>query len=157
MHIELRENIPWNYKGYVFCNYIKQANDIKRIITNDLNNENIKIEIKHGCSEYYDEFEVYKNSKDDVTNKVYKKEWTEIEEKFDKDNFILENDKERVFDQTLNLFSLPDFLIIKNWLIYAKIVGDSSYEEIFKSEIEIDHLSKFEIQKINKRKKYLLN
>ena len=155
--VELRENIPGNYKGYVFCNSIKQANDIKRIITNDLNNENIKIEIKHGCSEYYDEFEVYKNSKDDVTNKVYKKEWTEIEEKFDKDNFILENDKERVFDQTLNLFSLPDFLIIKNWLIYAKIVGDSSYEEIFKSEIEIDHLSKFEIQKINKRKKYLLN
>ena len=155
--VELRENIPGNYKGYVFCNSIKQANDIKRIITNDLNNENIKIEIKHGCSEYYDEFEVYKNSKDDVTNKVYKKEWTEIEEKFDKDNFILENDKERVFDQTLNLFSLPDFLIIKNWLIYAKIVGDNSYKEIFKSEIEIDHLSKFEIQKINKRKKYLLN
>ena len=158
--VELRENIAGNYKGYVFCSSIKQAEDIKKIIANDLKGENIKIdkiEIKHGCSEYYEEFKVYENSEDDVTNEVYKEEWIEIEKKFDKDNFILENNKERVFDKTLNLFNLPDFLIIKNWLTYAKILGDDSYKEIFKSEIEINHLSQFEIQKISKRKKYLLN
>ena len=158
--VELRNNVAGNYKGYIFCSSISEAEDIKKIITNDLNSTNIKIEkieIKHGCTEYYEKFENYKNIKKDVTNEIYKTEWTKMEKKFDEENFILQNNKERVFDETINLFNLPNFLIIKNWFIYAKIIGDTSYKDICRLEPETNHLSQFEIQKINMRKKYLLN
>ena len=154
--VELRDNIAGNYKGYVFCNSISDAENIKRIVTNDLKSSNINIEnveIKHGCSEYYDEFKIYKNIKENVMDKIYKKEWAEIERKFDEENYILENNKEKVFDETINLFCLPDLLIMKNWLIYAKIIGDESYKDIYKVEVNTNHLSQLEVQKISMRKK----
>ncbi len=53
--VELRDKVIGNYKGYIFCNSIIEAENIKKIISKDLNeNLNInKIEIKHGCTEYY--------------------------------------------------------------------------------------------------------
>ncbi|MDC3120496.1 hypothetical protein OA430_05860, partial [Candidatus Pelagibacter sp.] len=85
--VELRDNIAGNYKGYVFCNSISEAENIKRIITNDLKSSNIKIknvEIKHGCSEYYDEFKIYKNTKENVVDKIYKNEWKKLRENLTK-------------------------------------------------------------------------
>ena len=72
-------------------------------------------------------------------------------------NLTLENNIERVFNNTLKLFNLPDFLIIRNWLIYAKVLGDNSYEKIINFNLDINKLSGLEIQKINTRKKYLTN
>ena len=158
--VELRDGIEGNYKGYIFTSSVNEAENIKKIINEDLRNCEIsinKIEIKHGCTEYYNEFELYKNISEDVVNKIYDKEWNNIEKEFDKKNLILEKNKERVFKKTINNFNLPDFLIIKNWLIYAKIIGDNSYEKIYKFDPKINHLSKLEIQKIGMRKKYLLN
>ena len=99
----------------------------------------------------------YKNINDDVTKKIYKKSWSKIEKKFDNENFVLESNLERVFNNTLNVFNLTDFLIIKNWLIYAKLIGDVSYEKVYKSNIKTDHLSLIELQKIKMRKNYLYN
>ena len=45
------------------------------------------------------------------------------------------------------------FLIIKNWLLYAKIIGDNSYSQIFNFNIKDNQLSKIDIQKIQSRKK----
>ena len=157
--VELRDKVIGNYKGYIFCNSIIEAENIKKIISKFLNeNLNInKIEIKHGCTEYYEKFKIYKNINDDVTEKIYKKSWSKIEKKFDNENFVLESNLERVFNNTLNVFNLTDFLIIKNWLIYAKLIGDVSYEKVYKSNIKTDHLSLIELQKIKMRKNYLYN
>ena len=57
-----------------------------------------------------------------------------------------------MFSETIFLFNIPDYLIIKNWLIYEKIIGDNSYKEIFESKVITDHLSEYEIQKIIMRK-----
>ena len=38
--------------------------------------------------------------------------------------------------RTLNLFTVSDALIIQNWLNYAKLLGDKSYENLFKNEIK---------------------
>ena len=153
--IELRSKVIGNYKGYIFCSSKIEAENIKQIISKDLSNKSInlgKIEIKHGCTEYYEEFEVYKNINEDLTNTLYQPKWADIEKKFDEINFIHENIKERVFSETICLFNLPDYLIIKNWLIYAKLIGDNSYKEIFESKVKTDHLSEYEIQKIIMRK-----
>ena len=152
--IELRENVSGNYKGYLYANSISEAKNIKKIITNDLINREInleKIEIKHGCTEYYDQFELYKNIDEDITDRVYQKEWADIEKEFDQDNFIKESIKDKVYDNTLNKFSLPDFIIIKNWLLYAKIIKDNSYNKVFKFDIKTSHLSKIDVQKIQLR------
>lgn len=158
--VELRNNVTGNYKGYVFCKSIAEAENIKKIINNDFSSEKIsinKIEIKHGCTEYYEEFKVYKNIKDNVEDKIYQNKWKSIEKAYDERNLILENNRERVFNNTIKLFNLPDFLIIKNWLIYARIIGDKSYKKIINFDPNIKNLSKLEIQKINVRKKYLIN
>ena len=153
--IELRSKVIGNYKGYIFCSSKIEAEYIKQIIAKDLSNQSInlaKIEITHGCTEYYEEFELYKNINEDLTNTLYQPKWADIEKKFDEINFIHENIKERVFSETICLFNLPDYLIIKNWLIYAKLIGDNSYKEIFESKVKTDHLSEYEIQKIIMRK-----
>ena len=154
--IELRENVIGDYKGYLYASSLKEAKDIKKIIERDLINEKIgseKVEIKHGCTEFYDQYKLYKNVDEDITDKIYKKNWAHIEKEFDRINLIKEQNKEKVYDNTLNEFNLPDFLIIKNWFLYAKIIGDNSYREIFDFNIEDDQLSKIDIQKIQSRKK----
>lgn len=120
--VELRKNVSENYKGYIFANSIEEAESIKLLINNDLNKEDLnikKIEIKHGCTEYYNKYKLYKNVKRNITNQIYRTEWKKIENEFDQKNYILENIQERKFDKTINKFILPDFLIIKNWLLYA--------------------------------------
>ena len=153
--IELRSKVIGNYKGYIFCGSKIEAENIKKIISKDLSNQNInlgKIEIKHGCTEYYEEFELYKNINEDLTNEIYQSQWADIEKEFDEINFIHEINKERVFSETISLFNLPDYLIIKNWLIYAKLTGDNSYKSIFESQVKTNHLSALEVQKIIMRK-----
>ena len=154
--IELRENVKGNYKGYLYARSLDEAKDIKKIIENGLINEKIiseKIEIKHGCTEYYEQYQLYKNTDEDLTDKIYKKEWINIEKIFDQKNLVTERNKEKIYNNTLNEFNLPDFLIIKNWLLYAKIIGDESYKEIFEFDFNDNHLSKIDIQKIQLRKK----
>jgi len=144
-----------NYKGYLYANSIDEAQNLKEIIENDLINYKInfeKIEIKHGCTEYYEQYEFYKNIQEDVTDKIYQKEWDKIEKDFDEKNFIIENNKEKIYDSTLNRFNLSDFLIIKNWFIYANIINDYSYKDIFKFDIKTDHIAKMDIEKIKMRK-----
>ena len=90
-------------------------------------------------------------------DKIYDDKWENIEKEFDKKNFIEEINKERVFKESINTFNLPDFLIIKNWLIYAKITGDHTYQEVYESEVTTNHLTHLELQKINMRNKKLFN
>ena len=154
--IELRENVKGDYKGYIYTSSIDGAKNIMEIVKKGLLSQNInfhKIEIKHGCTEYYDQYELYKNIQDDVTSKVYKDEWNKIEKQFDKDNFIHENENEKIYTSTINKYNLTDFLIIKNWFSYANLIGDKSYMEIFDFEINTNYLSEAQIKKIISRKK----
>ena len=158
--IELRNNIVGNYKGYIFTDTIVEAKNILNIISKDLVNKEIelkKIEIKHGCTEYYDDFKIYKDIDKDVVDKIYQDKWMYIEKKYDEKNLILENNNERVFNDTLKVFNLSDFLIIKNWLLYAKIIGDNTYEKIYKFNLNTNQLSQSEMEKISLRKKDLFN
>ena len=154
--IELRENISGNYKGYIYANSIEESQSIKKKIEDDFKDEKSflkKIEIKHGCTEYYKEYKIYKNIHQDVEDEIYQKEWNDIEKEFDQKNLIIENNKERIYNKTLNEFNLPDYLIIRNWFLYSKLIGDESYKEVFKFDININHLSDIERQKIKSRVK----
>ncbi len=154
--IELREKVSGNYKGYLYANSISEAENIKKKIEIDLLNNGInlkKIEIKHGCTEYYEEYELFKNIDKNITDQLYQEDWIKIEKEFDQKNWIEENNKERSYTDTLNKFNLPDFLIIRNWLIYAKILEDNTYEKVFDINVKTNQLSKTDIQKIKLRSK----
>jgi hypothetical protein len=113
-----------------------------------------KIEIKRGCTEYYDEFELYKDVNQDVSSVIYKEDWADIEKKFDEKHFISKIKDEKIYNNTLNKFNLPDFLIIKNWLLYAKIIGDVSYKKIIKFDIDDEHFDQMQKEQIKLRKKH---
>lgn len=154
--IEVRENVKGNYKGYIYTSSIDEAKNIMETVNKSLISQNInfhKIEIKHGCTEYYDQYELYKNIQDDVTSKVYKEEWNKIEKEFDEENLIYENENEKVYTNTINKYNLTDFLIIKNWFSYANLIEDKSYMKIFDFEINTNYLTEAQIKKIISRKK----
>lgn len=153
--IELRKNVSGNFKGYIFTNSIGESEGIIQLIKNDSIDKEInikKIEIKHGCTEYYDEYPLFKKIDQDKTDKIYKDKWIDIENKFDEKNLIKEINKEKIFNKTLKKFNLTDYLIIKNWLIYAKVIGDFSYQKVFKFEVQDNKLSEEQKKLINERK-----
>ena len=153
--VETRANVQGNYKGYIYCSGIDEAKEILTQVKKDINKYNIifnKIEIKHGCTEYYKEYNLFESIKESNVNSIYKKVWGNIEKKFDEENFTIENNKERIFNNTINQYNLSDFLIIKNWLIYAKLTGDGTYKEIFKSDLKINFLDNILNNQIEIRK-----
>ena len=155
--VELRKKVDGNYKGYIFSDSLQDAKEIEEKVNNELQNEKIylnKIEIKRGCTEYYDEFELYKDINQNVYNIIYKEDWTNIEKRFDEKHFISKINDEKVYNNTLNKFNLSDFLIIKNWLLYAKIIDDDSYKKIIKFDINDKNFDQFQKEQIKLRKKH---
>ena len=55
----MRNNIKGNYKGYIYCEGLDEAktisNKLNKIIKETYSQE-FKIEIKHGCSEFYNSY-----------------------------------------------------------------------------------------------------
>ena len=97
-----------------------------------------KIEIKHGCTEYYEKHPNFKkinyNGEQEMS---YDKSWQK-HEKFVDDNSPPVS--ERVINPTMNKINLSDLLIIKNWLNYAELIGDTSFRGIYNSDYNSDFL-----------------
>jgi len=127
--IELRPKIEGNYKGFIYCSSLSEANEIKneirKIVENKIGDDFI-IEVKRGCTEFSEKYPKYQNLKNEIMN--YNKDWIKyeeiIDEKFPK--FKVYNNNEK----TIKVISLSDILVIKNWLYFAKISGDQSYKKI---------------------------
>ena len=127
--IELRPNIPGKYKGLIYCQSLEEAEEISRnllFITKNNFNKKIGLNIKRGCSEFSVKFPKYNNLKKDIMN--YDANSKKYEDKFDKENIELGlNKKTR---STIKGITLYDALVIRNWLAYAKIIGDDTYKLI---------------------------
>ena len=127
--IELRPNIVGNYKSFVYCKTLEEAENIlqelSEVLKKNLNKE-IKIKIKRGCSEFSIKFPQYQNLKKDTM--MYNKSWKNTENSFDKEN--LEFAKERKIRPTIKGATLFDAVVIRNWLAFAKLIGDNSYKQV---------------------------
>lgn len=127
--IELRQGIQVDYKGLIFCTSIQEAELILKnleLILKKNFNKNLVCKIKRGCSEYYDKYPDY-NRLDDKALK-YNSSWKSYEKKFDKKNPDLIFDRRR--NPTLEGISLFDALVFRNWLTFAKLIGDKSYKKV---------------------------
>ena len=143
--LEMRSKVPGSYKGYIYCFGLSEANEIQKQLTDMLNrkiNKNISITVKRGCSEYGIAYPQYKkiNQNDDQLME-YNAEWRS-KEKFIDDKLAKRNQsKQRVLRKNLPGVTACDVLIMRNWIGYAKIIGDLSYKKITK-EVSISPVIK---------------
>ena len=151
--VETRSTVKDNFKGFIYCRSLEEAKKVlkiseKKLIENEINYKNI--EIKHGCTEYYEKHPNFKKINHNGEQKMfYDKSW----EKYEK---IIDNNSphisERVINPTINNINLSDILIIKNWLDYAEIVGDNSFEKIYSSNVTSNFFSQILKDQITFRK-----
>ena len=138
--VELRNNVKGNYKGYIYCEGLEDAKNIKEKINDLLINdmfENYKIEIKHGCTEYYKSYPKFKNINLNGDEEVllYNKNWKIKEDLVDKLEPLRSQLDKKVWVSSIRGINLSDVLIIKNWINYAHLIGDSSYKKIYDKKI----------------------
>ena len=153
--VETRKNIKGNYKGYIYCKGLEDAQEVYETVNKIVVNENLndfKISIKHGCSEYYKIFPEFEKINFNGKQKFkYDKDW-EIKEKLidDEEPFRLEGDK-KIFSKSISGISLSDILVINNWINYAKITKDNSYKSIYEKKINISFLNNILEDQLNFR------
>ena len=155
--VETRKNIKGNYKGYIYCKGLGDAQEVYEIVNKIVVNENLndfKISIKHGCSEYYKIFPEFEKINFNGNQKFkYNKNW-EIKEKLidNKEPLRLDIDK-KIFSKSIGGLSLSDILVINNWINYAKITEDKSYKLIYEKKINISFLNNILKDQLNFRSK----
>jgi len=125
--IEMRSEIAGFYKGLIYCSSLKEAYQIAdylETVVKEKIGSGLALGVKRGCSEYPIAFPDYKEinrSGPQLMN--YNKDWKLIEEDYDSKN---SKKSKSILPPSLSCFSLKDVLIIRNWIDYAKGIGDSS-------------------------------
>jgi len=125
--VEMRPEISGFYKGLIYCSNLEEAYQIANYIE-ILVKENIgskmNIIVKRGCSEYPIAFPDYKEiNRSENKLMKYNEKWKLIEEDYDLLNPLK---SKRIITPTLTGLNLQDILIIRNWIDYAKGIGDPS-------------------------------
>ncbi len=153
--VELRDKVKGNYKGYIYCSELIEAMKIKEEFNIILINEKLnkfKIEIKHGCTEYYNSYPEFKKINFEGEQEFnYNENWHKQENIIDKLEPNRTDENKKILIQSSKGINLSDILIIKNWISYAYIIGDHSYKKIYTSHIDVSFLSKILKNQINFR------
>jgi hypothetical protein len=125
--IEMRPEISGFYKGLIFCSSVEEAYQIAdylEILVKENIGSGLHAVVKRGCSEYPISFPDYKainKSGDQLMN--YNEDWKSIEEDYDSLSPIKSS---LIITPNFSGLSLHDVLIIRNWIDYAKGIGDPS-------------------------------
>ncbi len=82
----------------------------------------------------------------------YNNEWESIEKE---DDSKIQN-VEKIYKKTINGLSLSDFLIMRHWLSYAKIIDDRSYKNITEDIPNSELVTGLMSDQLDFRKKQLL-
>ena len=131
--VEKRKDIDGNYKGFIYCKTVDEAETLK-VQIEQLINKSLKINnktiVKRGCSEFTLKYPDYKitDSKSKSFFK-YNDEWQK------KENIINEFYPKNISGElnphdTLKGNSLNDMIIIKNWINYAESKKDYSFKKL---------------------------
>ena len=157
--IETRKNIAGNYKGYIYCDGLSEAEMISKKVNNIVNKvkfEKIKITIKHGCTEFYKPYPEYQ--KVSINNKPqmkYNENWKEKEKIIDDRIPVRIRIDKKKHLSSLKGINLSDILIMKNWINYADIIGDFSYKKIYDKKIIPNFINKILETQLDFRKQDL--
>ena len=155
--VEIRENIKGNYKGYIYCEGLSEAQKIEKKINKIMDENkfnNFKITIKHGCTEFYKTYPKYEKINFNGDQEFrYNKNWKKKEDIVDGREPPRLNIDKKVIGETIQGINLSDILIIKNWIRYADIIEDYSYKLIYKKITKTNMMDKILNTQIEFRKK----
>ena len=134
--IEMRPEISGFYKGLIYCSSVEEAYQIASyleiIIKKDIRS-GLQVVVKRGCSEYPISFPDYKainKTGDQLMN--YNEDWKPIEEDYDSLNSIKSS---KITIPNLSGLNLHDIIIIRNWIDYAKGIGDPSVHSLKQNNV----------------------
>lgn len=126
--VELREDVPFPYKGYIYCESEDEAHFCLRKFQQTLEAfhiSNVYSGISHGCSEYGLKYPKFKYSKDG-THRSFERPalWDQAESKF-----FAVNQKPLIAEKGFNKegISILDVIGFRTWVDYAEIIGDDSF------------------------------
>jgi len=125
--IEMRTKISGFYKGYIFCSSVEEAYQIAdylEIFVKENIGSGLHAAVKRGCSEYpisFPDYKVINKSGGQLMN--YNEDWKSIEKDYDSLN---SKKSSKIITPHLPGLNLQDVLIIRNWIDYAKGIGDPS-------------------------------
>ena len=141
--IELRESVNGNYKALIYCSSVNEAKIVSELTNVYLKKflKNFKLDIKRGCSEFDFSFPGYKDIRK-INEIVYDEKWSKKEKLIDIEIANGSQKGKKKFSRSINDITLSDVLIINNWLTYAKIIGDESFQKISSNFIFSDHISR---------------
>ena len=149
--IELRSEISGFYKGLIYCYSLEQAWQVAKIIETVVKNKigsGIPVTVKRGCSEYPIAFPDYKKiTKSGAQQMNYNEDWKAIEEDYDSKN--LTNYKGNILP-SISALSLSDILIIRNWIDYAKGIGDLSARPLHQNRATSENIFKVAENRLEK-------
>ena len=159
--VEIRNKIKGNYKGYIYCDGITEATEIKKIMSEIISNENIdvnNISLKHGCSEFYVSYPDFEEINYNGNGKLkYDQKWEAFEKIIDsREPKRIEADK-KIWGRTIEGINLSDILILNNWISYSQIISDESYKKVCDKKIENNFLNRFLENQLEFRRKELKN
>ena len=132
--IELRSNISGSYKGYIYCSSLNEANEIREQVDKTVKKKiekSIPISVKRGCSEFGISYPEYKKINESNSKLMkYNEEWKEKEKLIDNNRSEKNILVKKKLQKSLHGINVSDILIMRNWLGYAKKIGDLSYKNI---------------------------
>ena len=155
--IELREIAGGTYKGLIFCAGYENAKDTKNILTKILNKKiknELKVEVKRGCTEYgieYPDYKILDKFSDNFMK--YNKKWEEKENIVDSNKTKYLRDLNAKRQTSLKGATLNDILIINNWIYYAKKIGDVAYKKLDEEVLKADQIDSEIMKQLDFRKK----
>jgi tetratricopeptide (TPR) repeat protein len=159
---EIRPHVKGTYKGYIFCFSLEEAYEIREKLTPILNKKirkNIPIKIRRGCSEFGISHPEYKKIDQKRENFMkYQNEW-KVKENFI-DEKLMKKDKsvKRIKNKSLSGVTASDIIIMRNWLAYAKKIGDPSYIKIMKEVLVPKNIeNKLSNQLLKRKEDFLSN
>jgi len=129
--IELREQVPGFYKGFVYCTGLEAGQKMLRVIRSFVS-ENISTHVpvllKRGCTEYAQAFPEYSPADANFAMQ-YREEWQKYEEIVDRERLQLVESRDFESYDTAT-WTAEDARTMYGWLCYAAMIGDQSYLKI---------------------------
>ena len=124
--IEMRSKVSGFYKGLIYCTGLEEANQIADyldMVVKERFGFKLPLVVKRGCAEYPEAFPDYSAiNKSGAQLMNYNEDWKLTEDDYDSKNPTIHKG---VIQPSLSCLSLQDVLIIRNWIDYAKGIGDS--------------------------------
>jgi hypothetical protein len=130
--VELREQVPGAYKGFVYCRGLEEGKLLQRVFRQVVSaqvSDKIPVTLKRGCTEYGHAYPDYPKVEDNGVTMTYREEWRSIEQNADR-SMPLGISGAIIETHNAPTYTPQDARIMFAFLSYAAMIGDKSYLKI---------------------------